>query len=179
MSDEIVRHYMETYDEEARLQNRIGPFEYERTIEIISRYVGHLPRIVVDVGGGTGAYTLWLAKQGHEVHFIDLVPNHVESMVDRDLMDGQHRNPDEANKHLGTAFLHSPQELRLEIQEAGLKCEKMIGIESPIALIEQMEEWIQEWGRMYDLLLKYARHSEEEENLLGASFHLLGIGRRL
>ena len=101
-----------------------------------------------------------------------------EAMVDRDLRDGQHRNPVQGSKHLSTAFLHKPNELRREIERSGLACEKILGVESPIALIGQLEGWIQEKGRMYQLAIKYARLVEAEENLLGASFHLLVIGRR-
>jgi hypothetical protein len=101
-----------------------------------------------------------------------------EAMVDRDLQDGQHRNPVPESKHLGTAYLHKPSELRLEIEKSGLKCEKILGIEGPIGLFEQVEHWVHEKGRMYNLAIKYSRQIEEEENLLGASFHLLGIGKR-
>jgi hypothetical protein len=74
--------------------------------------------------------------------------------------------------------LHKPNELRQEIERSGLACEKVLGIESPIALLRQLEDWIQEKGRMHELALKYARLVEEEESLLGASFHLLGVGKR-
>ena len=101
-----------------------------------------------------------------------------EAIVDKDLLDGQHRNPVEGSKHLDTAFLHKPNELRQEIERSGLACEKILGIESPIALLRPLEDWVQEQGRMHELALKYACLVEEEEGLLGASFHLLGIGKR-
>ena len=270
MTDDIIQHYTEVFDEESRLDDRVGPFEYERTKSIITRYLDRKQQIVVDAGGGSGAYTLWLAEQGHQVHFLDLVPRHVdrvrqkarerslilgstsvgnagslpfedefadmvllmgplyhltdqddrlkairectrvvkkggrvlctaisrfasmlagfrfhrfddpefEAMVDGDLLDGQHKNPVPGSKHLGSAFLHTPTGLRQEIESAGLRCEKILGIESPIALLKPLEDWVQEKGRMYELAVKYARLVEEEENLLGASFHLLGIGVR-
>jgi SAM-dependent methyltransferase len=34
--------------------------------------------VVLDVGGGAGAYALWLADAGYEVHLVDPVPLHVE-----------------------------------------------------------------------------------------------------
>ena len=36
------------------------------------------PRRVLDVGGGTGVYTMPLSFQGYEVHLLDAVPLHVE-----------------------------------------------------------------------------------------------------
>ena len=34
--------------------------------------------IILDVGGGTGAYACWLARLGYTVHLIDIVPLHVD-----------------------------------------------------------------------------------------------------
>ena len=64
------------------------------------------------------------------------------------------------------------------MEEAGLSVERIVGIESPIALVPELEEWVQEKGRLFELALKYARTVEEEAVLLGASFHLLGVGKR-
>jgi hypothetical protein len=44
--------------------------------------------------------------------------------------------------------------------------------------MKQLDEWVDKKGRMYELAVKYAQLVEEEEELLGASFHLLGVGRR-
>ena len=270
MSEDIVRHYTEEADEDRRLRDRIGPFEYERTRGIIDGYLEGPQQVVVDVGGGTGGYALWLAHQGHQVHFVDVVPHHVEkvkrnarthslslisaqvadarslpfrddfvdlvlllgplyhltnredrlqalreckrvvnkhgkvlcgtisrfasmlagfrfnrfddpefeAMVDRDILDGQHRNPVRGSTHLATAYLHRPTEMRHEIEASGLLCEKVIGVEGPIALIPQLEGWIQKNDRMYRLAKKFTRLVEEEESLLGASFHVLGVARR-
>ena len=41
------------------------------------RYLAPPPLVVLDVGGGPGAYSCWLARQGYEVHLIDPVPRHV------------------------------------------------------------------------------------------------------
>jgi hypothetical protein len=99
-------------------------------------------------------------------------------MVDRDLLDGHHLNPVPGSKHLGTSYFHKPKELHQEIEDSGLACERIVGIESPIALITQLEDWVQAKGRMYELAMKYARLVEDEEDLAGASFHLLGIAKR-
>jgi len=37
-----------------------------------------LPARIVDVGGAAGAYSLWLAAQGYEVHLVDASPRLVE-----------------------------------------------------------------------------------------------------
>jgi SAM-dependent methyltransferase len=270
MSKDLIRHYTEEADEDGRLRDGIGPFEYERTRDIIETYLEGPQQVIADVGGGTGAYAFRLAERGHQVHFVDLVPRHVgtveqsararsldgistqvadarslpfcddsvdlvlllgplyhlidredrlralgeckrvvrkggrvlcgaisrfasmlagfrfsrfddpefEAMVDRDLTGSQHRNPVAASRHLSTAFLHRPNELRYEIVTSGLLCEKVLGVESPVALVSQLEDWIQEKDRMYRLAVKYSRLVEEEESLVGASFHLIGVAVR-
>ena len=56
---------LEFYDqglEASRLARGIGPLEYVRTQEIIQRYFPGPPAQVFDIGGGPGAYSLWLAR---------------------------------------------------------------------------------------------------------------------
>jgi hypothetical protein len=101
-----------------------------------------------------------------------------EGVVDGALRDGRHRNPLRRSSHLGSAFFHRPGELRAEIEGSGLVCEKIVGIECPIAIVKQLDDWVDNKSRMYELAIKYARLVEEDEELLGASFHLLGVGRR-
>src|SRR5438445_3813359 len=63
--------------EEGRLQLGLGPLEFERNKEFIQRY---LPKkgVIVDVGGGPGIYSEWLAGMGHEVYLIDPVEKHIK-----------------------------------------------------------------------------------------------------
>jgi 2-polyprenyl-3-methyl-5-hydroxy-6-metoxy-1,4-benzoquinol methylase len=44
--------------------------EFTRTKEVVLRYLS-LPATVLDVGGASGAYALWLAERGYQVHLID------------------------------------------------------------------------------------------------------------
>ena len=62
--------------EEGRLQLGLGPLEFERNKELIGRY---LPKkgTVIDVGGGPGVYSEWLAGLGHEVILVDPVEKHI------------------------------------------------------------------------------------------------------
>jgi ubiquinone/menaquinone biosynthesis C-methylase UbiE len=52
--------------------------EFERTKEILARFLPGSPARIVDVGGAAGAYSLWLAAQGYEVHLVDASPRLVE-----------------------------------------------------------------------------------------------------
>ena len=78
-SQDFRDHY-EHASEAERLRHGPGQLEFVRTLEIIRRYLP-LPASVLDVGGGTGPYAVWLLEQGCEVDLIDLVPRHVEEAV--------------------------------------------------------------------------------------------------
>jgi ubiquinone/menaquinone biosynthesis C-methylase UbiE len=65
------------------------------------------------------------------------------SIAQRDLADGQHRNPNNHPDYFTTAFLHHPEELKTEIKEAGLQCEGVFAIEGPGWLLQNFEE---HWG---------------------------------
>ena len=75
--DKVIKHY-NNYDEQARLSSVLGQIEYERTQNIISRYIKSPPAKVLDVGGATGRYSCWLAYEGYEVHLVDPVLRHIE-----------------------------------------------------------------------------------------------------
>lgn len=77
MSDKIIEFY-KSFDEKTRLSNHIGQIEFYRTQNIILRYLRKPPAVVLDVGGAVGRYSLWLAKEGYEVHLIDPVPSHIQ-----------------------------------------------------------------------------------------------------
>jgi SAM-dependent methyltransferase len=75
---DIVRHYA-TDDEQGRLaRTPHGRLEFLRTQELLRRVLTP-SACVLDVGGGTGVHAEWLARDGHPVHLIDIVPAHVEA----------------------------------------------------------------------------------------------------
>jgi ubiquinone/menaquinone biosynthesis C-methylase UbiE len=73
---EIEDFYAQT-SEEGRLELGLGPLEFERNKELISRYLSK-KSIVIDVGGGPGIYSEWLAGLGHQVYLIDPVEKHIK-----------------------------------------------------------------------------------------------------
>ena len=74
---EIIRHY-DAADEASRLRSGWFQLEEARTRELILRHLPPVPAVIIDAGGGTGAYALWLATLGYQVHLVDPVPKHVE-----------------------------------------------------------------------------------------------------
>ncbi len=74
---EMVAHYATGY-EARRLFGGASEIERVRTQEIVTRYLPSPPAVVFDIGGGPGVYARWLARQGYEVHLVDVLPLHVE-----------------------------------------------------------------------------------------------------
>jgi SAM-dependent methyltransferase len=76
ISPDIDDFYSAT-SEEGRLLLGLGPLEFERNKDLISRY---LPKkgVIIDIGGGPGIYSEWLAGMGHEVYLIDPVEKHIK-----------------------------------------------------------------------------------------------------
>lgn len=77
LSDDVARYYR-GYDERGRLQRSDGRVEFARTCEIAQRVLPPPPAVVADVGGGPGAYAVWLARSGYRVVLRDAVSHHVE-----------------------------------------------------------------------------------------------------
>jgi ubiquinone/menaquinone biosynthesis C-methylase UbiE len=73
----ITDHYASGYEAQ-RLETWTGKLEWERSRELLTRFLPPTPATLLDVGGGTGAYACWLAKLGYAVHLMDMVPLHVK-----------------------------------------------------------------------------------------------------
>jgi ubiquinone/menaquinone biosynthesis C-methylase UbiE len=268
MSDSITEYY-ERFPEESRLTSGSSQLEFERTKEFLTRALPGPPARIVDVGGAAGAYSLWLAGKGYEVHLVDASARLVEEarlrsakttasiaslsvgdardlpqedmsadvvlvmgplyhltamsdriaalrealrvlvsggtvvvaaisryasvldglkqrfsldpqfvkIRDRDLVDGQHRNPTENPDYFTTAYFHHPDELRSELEAAGFRDVNIIGVEGPGWLLQDFDVRWKDDALRKDMI-DVARILESESAIVGASAHLLGIGRK-
>jgi ubiquinone/menaquinone biosynthesis C-methylase UbiE len=79
---DMIEHYQRV-DEDSRLRTGWFQLEFARTQELILRHLSPAPAVVLDVGGGSGAYAGWLTSSGYEVHLIDPVPKHIEQALAR------------------------------------------------------------------------------------------------
>jgi len=267
---ESIRGFYEKYDEAGRLG--AGPFQLElaRTQEILLRHLPSPPAVIVDIGGGPGVYSCWLAALGYEMHLIEPVPSHIEQakklsaqqpghpiasftvgdarqlnvgdesadvvlmlgplyhlterrdritalkeahrvlrpagwlfaaaisrfasaldglfqgmlidpqfmeIVQRDLIDGQHRNPTGNIIYFTDAYFHRVEELEAEISEAGFHDTKTLAIEGPGCWLQNFDAWWSDSKRR-ELLLDLARKLESEPSLIGASAHIMGIAQK-
>lgn len=267
---EDLLNYYDRSGEANRLVEGSGPLELARTQEILLRYLPPVPSIVLDVGGGAGIYSLWLARAGYDVHLIELAPKHVEQaraasdaqqdypvasiccgdarrlprgdgsvdavlllgplyhlterlerlaalreahrvlrpegvlvaaaisrfaslmagltrghiddpefvrILERDLLEGQHRNPTDNVTYFTRAFLHHPEELLAEVEEADFRDVSVLPVEGPVWLAKDFD---QRWAdqRQREQLLDLVRRTEREGSLLMLSPHLLAVARR-
>lgn len=104
-------------------------------------------------------------------------PEFVE-IAHRDLLEGQHRNPSNHPAYFTTAFFHHPDELKAEVEEAGLSCEKLLAIEGPGKLLQNFEEHWSEQSRR-QRLLQAIRWIETEPSTLGVSAHIMAIAKKV
>lgn len=92
-------------------------------------------------------------------------------IVDRDLADGQHRNPDPVGRpeFFTTAYFHTPDGLRGEVEQAGFAGPAVYGVEGPGWPMRR------EWSdpRRREQILFAARAVETEPALMGFSDHLI------
>lgn len=81
LDDVIAAHYAQGLEHE-RLTTW-GRLEALRTQALLGRFLPPAPAVIVDVGGGTGAYALPLARQGYEVHLIDPWAPHIDRALEQ------------------------------------------------------------------------------------------------
>ena len=99
------------------------------------------------------------------------------SIVERDVRDGQHRNPTERLDYFTTAYFHRPADLRAEVEAAGLAVEGLYGVEGPGWILPDFAARWEDPGRRA-AILHAARLLEREPSVLGCSAHLLVAGRK-
>lgn len=83
LPSEILAYYQQAQERE-RLEVGASQLEFLRTKEVIDRWLPKPPAVILDVGGGPGVYSAWLARRGYEVHLLDPVQEHVEQARRRD-----------------------------------------------------------------------------------------------
>jgi ubiquinone/menaquinone biosynthesis C-methylase UbiE len=99
-----------------------------------------------------------------------------EAIVERDLRDGQHRNPTRHEGWFTTAYFHRPDELGSEVAAAGFHEVAVLAIEGLGDWLPDVDDWLDDTHRR-EVLMRTLRRLEREPSLLGASPHLMVVGR--
>jgi ubiquinone/menaquinone biosynthesis C-methylase UbiE len=98
-------------------------------------------------------------------------------IVERDLEDGQHRNPTDNPVYFTDAYFHRPGEMSRELLAAGFQVVEIVAIEGPGWLARDFDRlWNDPAQR--ERLLKVVRKVEREPSILGATAHIMAIGRK-
>ncbi|HSR26881.1 MAG TPA: class I SAM-dependent methyltransferase, partial [Actinomycetes bacterium] len=100
-----------------------------------------------------------------------------EAIVERDVRDGQHRNPTGRPEWFTTAYFHLPEELAQEVAEAGLGLRTVVAVEGPAWMLADIQARLADPVRR-ERVLAAIRRVDTAPSLLGASSHLLAVASR-
>ena len=77
--NELLNNYYNKFNEDKRLETRHGIVEFQTTIKYIKEVLEHFnkPKIL-DVGAGTGKYSLYLSNLGYDVTAVELVKHNLK-----------------------------------------------------------------------------------------------------
>lgn len=81
MNEENLINYYNKFNEDKRLTHRHGIVEYETTMKYIKEYLKKMnnPKII-DIGAGTGKYSVALANEGYDVTAVELVKHNLMTL---------------------------------------------------------------------------------------------------
>ncbi len=75
--EEILNNFYNNTDEESRLASQHGKVEFITTTTYIDKYLNNDSKIL-EVGAGTGKYSLYYANKGYDVTSIDFVQHNID-----------------------------------------------------------------------------------------------------
>lgn len=78
--EELIRYYNK-FNEEKRLDSRHGTVEFTVSMHVIHKYLNQMehPKIL-DIGAGTGKYSVALANEGYDVTAVELVKSNLGTL---------------------------------------------------------------------------------------------------
>ena len=96
MNEENLITYYNKFNEDKRLTRRHGIIEYRTATKYIHEYLNTMdnPKII-DIGAGTGAYSIPLANEGYDVTAVELIKHNLMTL---------RKNSDKVKAYLGNAI---------------------------------------------------------------------------
>lgn len=76
MDTSIIKNYYENYDEDSRLTKKHQQIEFLTTVKYVEKYLQKDSKIL-EVGAGTGRYSLHFSQKGYNVHAVELVEHNI------------------------------------------------------------------------------------------------------
>lgn len=76
---ESIIEFYNNYDEDSRLKRKNRMPEYLTTMKYIEKYLKPNSKII-EIGAGTGRYSIALADMGYDVTAVELVPHNINIM---------------------------------------------------------------------------------------------------
>lgn len=74
-----IEKYYNKFNEEHRLTTRHGTVEFTTSLHFIEKYIAGRKNLkILDIGAGTGRYSVELCHRGHDVTAVELVPRNLE-----------------------------------------------------------------------------------------------------
>ena len=98
-------------------------------------------------------------------------------IIKHDLSSGVHQNPTDNPRFFTTSYWHLPSELASEVREAGFESVELLAVEGIAWTAPDLGERVADEGRL-EVLLDLLRRVESEPELMGASPHLIAVGRK-
>lgn len=97
MYDKYLKDYYSNYDEDGRLERKHSIIEFLTSVKYIEKYLKPGNR-VLEVGAGTGRYSLHFSRQGYQVDAVELVQHNI------DIFNKKISSPDKINLVQGNAL---------------------------------------------------------------------------
>ena len=81
MNEKNIIEYYNKFNEDKRLSRRHGIVEFSTAINYILKYLKEMdsPKII-DIGAGTGAYSIYLSEKGYDVTAVELVKHNLKTL---------------------------------------------------------------------------------------------------
>lgn len=100
----------------------------------------------------------------------------VAPMIEEGLKTGKHNIP-VGGRGIFSAYFHHPDELEKEVQEVGFKEVKLFSIECPSWMFTSLQEIVDN-KQSLDKLLYFLEMIETDRSIIGASSHIMAIGKK-
>ena len=81
----LLDDYYEHFDEDHRLTTRHGKVEFVTNLKYIDEVLnGDKSKKILDVGAGTGRYSIYYKNQGYKVTALELVKHNLDKIIEKD-----------------------------------------------------------------------------------------------